>query len=536
MALDEQALGSSRFVARPTQGKPAVANLTRTLVSKLLVLLFVFICVPIILYSQFRVADQDKRLLLHESVREQGRLIAESLRPMFARLEPSPLFDLDEEIRRFATDVTGIKVLYRPASKNAAEDFYFVATEPAVEPQTLNRVRETMIARGVLDSLTPSCADGQPVALRHRDSSGNGHILTSITPITNVAGCWAVITTHQTSSLLGAAIDKPYWQSIEVRLAGVIYFGMAVLTMGMFFGIWRGLMQFRDLARSISGGKAAGGFAQENRVPELNEVAEEFDRMTLSLQDSAHSIRRAAEDNAHAFKTPLAIMRQALEPLRKMVPTENDRGARAVDVMEQAIDRLDHLVASSWRLDQTTAEILDAPSQEIVLSDLIDRLLSAYGDSFRNKSLKVQGRMTAGLVVKASEDLVETVLENVIDNAIEASPAGGTIRVSLQRRGTEALLQVADEGPGVADEDLERIFERYISLRDKDNGDRHASEGDLQGVDGERDDAAPHLGIGLWIVRRNLQAVGGSAWAENRLEGGLIVNMAFPLARKRRRG
>jgi two-component system sensor histidine kinase ChvG len=528
MAINEQALGSSRIALGTGQGKPAVANLTRTLVSKLLVLLFVFACVPVILYSQFRVADEDKRLLLHESVREQGRLIAESLRPMFARLEPSPLFDLDEEIERFATAETGIKVLYRPATKNGAEDFYFVATEPPVEAQTLNRVRETMIARGVLDSLTPSCEDGKPLALRHRDASGNGHILTSITPITNAAGCWAVITTHQTSSLLGAAIDKPYWQSIEVRLAGIIYFGMAILTMGMFLGIWRGLMQFRDLARSIGSGKAAGGFTRENRVPELTEVAEEFDRMTLALQDSANSIRRAAEDNAHAFKTPLAIMRQAVEPLRKLVSPENNRGARAINVIEQAIDRLDHLVASSWRLDQTTAEILDAPSQEIVLSDLVDRLMTAYADSFRNKSLKVKGRMTSGLVVKASEDLVETVLENVIDNAIEASPPGGSIGVSLQRREDDALLQIADEGQGVADEDLERIFERYISLRDNGTDPSQAPAGGS-------DDAAPHLGIGLWIVRRNLQAIGGNAWAENRLEGGLIVNLSFPLAKKRRR-
>lgn len=528
MAIIEQAAGAQRSHSGSGQSKSVFASLTRPLVSKLLVLLFVFACVPVILYNQFRVADEDKRLLLHESVREQGRLIAESLRPMFARLEPSPLFDLDEEIRRFATDVTGIKVLYRPAAKNGAEDFYFVATEPPVEAQTLNKVRETMIARGVLDRLTPSCEDGRPLALRHRDASGNGHILTSITPITNAAGCWAVITTHQTASLLGAAIDKPYWQSIEVRLAGIIYFGMAILTIILFLGIWRGLMQFRDLARSIGIGKAAGGFANENRVPELTEVAEEFDRMTLALQDSANSIRRAAEDNAHAFKTPLAIMRQALEPLRKLVASENNRGARAINVIEQAIDRLDHLVASSWRLDQTTAEILDAPSQEIVLSDLVDRLMTAYTDSFRNKSLKVKGQMTSGLVVKASEDLVETVLENVIDNAIEASPPGGSIGVSLRRREDDALLQIADEGPGVAEEDLERIFERYISLRD--NANTLSTDATTSG-----EDAAPHLGIGLWIVRRNLQAIGGDAWAENRLEGGLIVNLSFPLTKKQRR-
>ena len=58
-------------------------------------------------------------------------------------------------------------------------------------------------------------------------------------------------------------------------------------------------------------------------------MAQEFDRMTATMVGSADTIRRAAEDNAHAFKTPIAIMRQSLEPLRRIVPTESTRGSRA---------------------------------------------------------------------------------------------------------------------------------------------------------------------------------------------------------------
>src|SRR3546814_4943926 len=79
---------------------------------------------------------------------------------------------------------------------------------------------------------------------------------------------------------------QPYWKTIEVRIAAAIYFAMAIFTIGLFVSIWRGLMRFRRLARSIRTGASHVSFAEQNRVPELAPVAEEFDRMTMALQDS----------------------------------------------------------------------------------------------------------------------------------------------------------------------------------------------------------------------------------------------------------
>jgi two-component system sensor histidine kinase ChvG len=77
---------------------------------------------------------------------------------------------------------------------------------------------------------------------------------------------------------------------------------------------------------------------------------------------------------------------------------------------------------------------------------------------------------------------------------------------------------VLDRGPGVPHGELTRIFERYLSMRSKAKP--------AEGAGGE----SPHMGIGLWIVRRNLQAIGGSVRAENRPDGGLAMVMRFPLA------
>lgn len=519
------------------RGEKRPRRMVSSLISKLVVLLLVFTLVPVILYDVFQQADAEKQRLLLESVREQGRLVAENLNPLLERTDPSPLRELPDAVGRLGTEDTRIKVLFKPQQESGVEGFYFVANDPPVPPAVLQAERTQLIERGVLDNLVESCEGEMPVALRHRNPEGQIELLTSITPITTPLGCWAVVTVNS-GAFLGTSIGQPYWQTWEVRTAVLIYVGMAVLTLGVFLLIWRNLMRFQRLAREIrTGHRDAGSFASANRVDELGPVAEEFDRLTRSLQASADDIRRAAEDNAHAFKTPIAIMRQSLEPVYRLIPEESTRGRRALQVLETSIDRLDHLVNSARRLEETTAELLDPPNQEIDLSNMAQRMLGAYAEAYERRGLKFAARLQPGVVVRAGEDLLETVIENVVDNAVEVSPEGELIDVILEVRDGTAKLIVRDRGPGVPEGQLEHIFERYVSLRGEMNGTPHAlAQAKEQAPEGatangtSNGESGAHLGIGLWIVRRNLQAVGGDVSARNLREGGLEVTMRLPVA------
>src|SRR3546814_2784283 len=110
------------------------------------------------------------------------------------------------------------------------------------------------------------------MARRHRRASGAEELLTSITPVNTASGCWAVITTHSTTEFLGTSIDQPYWKTIEVRIAAAIYFAMAIFTIGLFVSIWRGLMRFRRLARSIRTGASHVSFAQQRSEEQTSEL------------------------------------------------------------------------------------------------------------------------------------------------------------------------------------------------------------------------------------------------------------------------
>ena len=500
----------------------------RSLISKILLLLKVFIAVPVFLYNEFREADQEQQSLLLKSVREQGRLMAESLRPLLEQEGASPLLSLPKEVKRLATPSTGVKVLYRPKDQSGAEGFFFIAAEPAVPPAFLEREREALIERGVLGNLVSTCA-AEPIALRHVNAGGAEELLTSITPIPTDSGCWMVITAHTSGAFLGTSIGQPYWKTLEIRLAAVIYLGMAALTIGVFVSIWRSLTRFRNLARDIRKGIAPHSkFEQQNLVPELAPVAQEFDRMTMAMRGSAEEMRRAAEDNAHAFKTPIAIIRQSLEPLRRIVPSESGRGLRALDVLEESVDRLDRLVTSARHLDEVVAELIDRPRHNVDLSRLVGRMLDAYADSFAGRQVRLDARLQTNVVVSADEELLEVVFENVIDNALSVSPPYGAVTVELTARHKRAELAVRDQGPGVPAPHLNRIFERDVSLRGALGS--PLVVGGRQGAVERVNEASEHLGIGLWIVRRNLEAVGGSVWAENRQQGGLSLVMDLPLA------
>jgi two-component system sensor histidine kinase ChvG len=491
----------------------------RSLTAKAVVLTIIFLAVPIIIYDQFRAADKAQNAVLLRSVREHGHVIAAALAPILSSGLKPPLPQLGGELARFADDFTNVKLLFAPAG---APGFFYVASWPAVPAAQLDIERETLRQQGILDQLSTTCDGDFPVALRYRTPGGGDEVVTSVTPLKTPAGCWVVVTSSSALSPPGSNLGRPYWASSEVRFAAAIYLTMVLLTFTTFWSIRRGLKRFAERARLIRERQSrSGSFRAQNDIPELADVAEEFDHMVEVLDASARDIRRAAEDNAHAFKTPIAVIRQSLEPLKRAIAAENRRGLRAVGLIESSLDKLDGLVASARRLDEATADLMDMPRTEIDLSRVLGRLLQAHADAFLERRLRLKGHIAPGVLVHANEEMVETVIENLLDNAVSFSPEGESIGVRLETVDGVAELLIGDSGPGVPEENLTRIFDRYFSQR--------TLPCDSEGQD-------THFGIGLWIARRNLEALGGTIDAENRRPNGLLVRVRLPLGEVARIG
>lgn len=489
----------------------------------------IFALVPGFLYLEFRSAYQESQELLLRSVRDEGRVISQSLLPVLETADAGSLPELGHQLARFAGEVTTIKVLFAPPGAGAGSDgFYYVASWPEVAPSNLLAERETLVHQGVLDRLAQNCRGELPFSLIYHRPTGGAEIVTAVTPVATPAGCWAVIASFSADVFPSAHLGQPYWETPPVLVAAIIYLVMAIITFGTLLSIHRGLRRFARRARLIrERGPDAGSFVGHAGLPELAEVAAEFDRMVDALHSSAADIRRTAEDNAHAFKTPIAVIRQSLEPLRRILPEESQRARRALGLVEQSLDRLDGLVVSARSLDEATADLIAEPRGPVDLGSVLARMIQIQSAILASRNvmiilasrdLTITADLIPGLVVFGSEEMIETVLENLIDNAASFSAPGGKILVHLTRDGDFAHLSVSDEGPGVPEGQLDRIFDRYYSERRAETtGENHSS----------------YFGIGLWIARRNVEAMGGTIAAENWAPRGLAVHIRLPLAATR---
>jgi two-component system sensor histidine kinase ChvG len=484
----------------------------RSLAAKVTVLALIFLAVPLIVYQRFSEADEAQKALLLRSVRDQGRVMTQALVPVLSDSIHPDLPQLSRVLARFANDITNVKLLFSPADRPG---FFYVASWPTVSSAQLSAERDELEREGVLDRLGATCQGDLPFALRYPQPEGSDEIVTSVTPLQSPAGCWAVVTSFAAASLPGAPLGRPYWASPEVRAAAVIYLAMVLLTFTTFWSIRRGLKRFAERATAIRERRPGGSFGAHDDVPELADVAEQFDRMVEVLAASARDIRRAAEDNAHAFKTPIAVIRQSLEPLKRAIVADNQRGLRAIGLIESSLDKLDGLVASARHLDETTADLMDMPRSEIDLSSVLVRILQAQADALAERDIELKGHIRPKVMIAGNEEMVETVIDNLFENAVSFSPEGGSIGVRLEIRDGMAELLIGDSGPGVAAENLDRMFDRYFS---------HRPAGAAPG------DGQPHFGIGLWVARRNVEALGGAIIAENRAPSGLLMRVKLPLA------
>jgi two-component system, OmpR family, sensor histidine kinase ChvG len=485
----------------------------------------VFVLVPVFLYIEFRSAHEKSQELLLRSVRAEGRTISQSLLPSLENADSAALPELGRELARFAGEVTTIKLLFQPAGTNG---FYYGSSWPVVAQSNLQAERETLAQQGVLDHLAEDCRGEMPFSLIYDRPTGGAEIVTAVTPLSTAAGCWAVVASFSEDAFPAAHLGQPYWATPPVVIAALIYVTMAAITFATLLSVRGGLRRFALRARRIrERGPDAGSFADRNNLPELADVAAEFDRMVDALHRSAADIRRTAEDNAHAFKTPIAVIRQSIEPLRRALPQGNPRAQRAMGIVEHSLDRLDGLVASARRLDEATADLIAKPRVPVDLGHVIGGLIQIRSAILANRDvsiilashdLTISADLLPGLFVLGTEEMIETVVENLIDNAVSFSPTASEILIHLTRDGHFAHLVVSDQGPGVPAEQLERIFDRYHSER------RAEPTSDAQ---------ASYFGIGLWISRRNVEAMGGTIEAENRTPQGMAVHVRLPLAPER---
>ena len=257
-----------------------------------------------------------------------------------------------------------------------------------------------------------------------------------------------------------------------------------------------------------------------DRGDEIGELAESLSAMTRALYDRIDAIERFAADVAHELKNPITSLRSAVEMLERTKDGENRE--RLVQVIRNDLKRIDRLITDISDASRLDAELSRGHSHPVDVSRLLQTLVTIYGamEMPRGVHVEVARESAKAAIVQGMDERLGQVFRNLIDNAISFSPDGGRVRVAAQVNGGVMRAIVEDDGPGVPENDLERIFDRFYTERPVEHG------------------FGKNSGLGLAIARQIVASHGGRIWAENRndVQGARIgarFTVELPLARNR---
>jgi signal transduction histidine kinase len=340
-----------------------------------------------------------------------------------------------------------------------------------IDTKPSSRARETFVSRPEI----LSALQGHVVQGTRRSATLHANLLYVAVPIAAggiVDG--AVRITYPTSTV-DARITR-YWLILLVVAAIVlIVAGMAGVRLAAF--VTRPLRSLETAADAVGRGDLEARAIEDVGPPEVRSLTLVFNDTVARLEQLIRSQDEFVADASHQLRTPLTALRLRLANLERKVP---DESRSDIEGSLEEIRRLTQLVHGLLVLARVDASM--ASGGVVDLDGITTERVTFWTPRAADLELSLVANVDGTSVVHASEEGMRQVLDNLIENALEASPPGGTVTVSASR----GELRVRDEGPGLSPEDRQRAFDRFWRAR-----------------------SGPGSGLGLSIVRRLVQADGG---------------------------
>jgi two-component system sensor histidine kinase CpxA len=268
----------------------------------------------------------------------------------------------------------------------------------------------------------------------------------------------------------------------------------------------------RQATRQLSGGDLAArvGGRVGGRRDEIGELARDFDAMAERIEALVGSQQRLLRDVSHELRSPLARLSVALELARAR---SGEAAVGALDRIEREAGRLDELIGQLLLLQRLEAGSADDGPADLDLGELLAEVVADAGFEAAAVGREVRLEPSDPCRLPGRPELLRSAFDNVIRNAAHHTPAGTAVEVGCRAVGDGLEVTVRDHGPGVADGDLERIFEPFYRVEEA------------------RERSSGGVGLGLAIAARAVRVHGGTIAAANHPEGGLVVTVKLPRQR-----
>ncbi|WP_342077103.1 sensor histidine kinase [Yoonia sp. SS1-5] len=238
------------------------------------------------------------------------------------------------------------------------------------------------------------------------------------------------------------------------------------------------------------------------RIPDLTARPDEIGRLSGALRGMVSALYERIEGNeqfaadvAHEIKNPLASLRSAVGTMR--VAKRDDQREKLLEVIEHDVKRLDRLVSDISNASRLDSELVKEEEETFDLLTMLGNIIDFLGKDAADRGIEFIADMPEQPIeVQGLEGRLAQVFVNLITNAVSFCEDGDAIRIWARKRQNRVLVVVEDTGPGIPDEALAKIFQRFYSER---------PEGQF----------GNNSGLGLAISKQIVEAHGGVIWAEN---------------------
>lgn len=248
---------------------------------------------------------------------------------------------------------------------------------------------------------------------------------------------------------------------------------------------------------------------EETGEDELGKLAQSFNAMAESLEEAERSKRQMIADVAHELRTPITVLRAAVEGFEDGVlePTPEN-----LSTLKDKVHLTARLIEDLQQLALADMGRLSLRQEPFPLEPVIADIAAMIGPQLEDGGIQLALDLPPDLPPAAGDrQRIQQVLLNLMANALRHTPAGGEILVTARTDGSEIEVSVCDTGPGISPEDAAHLFARFYRGREE----RAAGTG---------------TGLGLSVAKAIVEAHGGRIWAENRPTGGACFHFTLPRA------
>lgn len=291
--------------------------------------------------------------------------------------------------------------------------------------------------------------------------------------------------------------DETSTTLVVVAIAAAL--GASVVGLYLAGRIIRPLVRLESAAAAVATGDLAQRSGLAERRDEIGSLGRSFDAMTDELVRAEVSRRRFFQDAAHELRTPLAVIDATTAAMLDGVYEPDERHLETI--RDQAL-LLGRLVEDLRTISLAEARVLPLHLEPVSVDDVVARTVAGFAARAESEAISLVTGGVPQLWVTADDRRVRQVLAALIDNGLRHTPAGGSVSVRSSRGNGLVRISVRDTGPGVASDDLPRIFERFYQ------------------ADQARDRSTGTSGLGLAIAKAVVEAHGGSIGVENVRGGG----------------